>query len=269
MIMSRNRCYHPMPLTPCATSAPMAILLPSSACLVAPASRDARLPRHVSCCYREYPSSSRDRLVTYAPAVNFTHFPHEFIGHNGHKNGHRVCKVKPRGLARPMDPAAPTRGNDPPASVASAITPFLTHGQGSCSVPPLGAVVGPCQDRPVHLDERRQRIDEDDLPDPDGLPAVRVGLGQPEGLLPVIGDAAAAPCFPGEHRARTGTGGSLERQVTNWRKSSASANGGEQCVEVGTGQDAAFIRDTANRDGFTLSVPAAAWRAFTARVRAR
>ena len=51
-----------------------------------------------------------------------------------------------------------------------------------------------------------------------------------------------------------------------WRKSSYSnANGGD-CVEVGHG-NGALIRDTKNRDGFTLAVPAEAWSAFLSSIR--
>lgn len=51
-----------------------------------------------------------------------------------------------------------------------------------------------------------------------------------------------------------------------WRKSSHSdANGGD-CVEVAT-SDAVMIRDTANRDGVTLTVSAGAWSAFLAAIR--
>jgi hypothetical protein len=51
-----------------------------------------------------------------------------------------------------------------------------------------------------------------------------------------------------------------------WRKSSHSdANGGD-CVEVTAG-DAVMIRDTANRDGVTLTVTAGAWSAFLAAIR--
>lgn len=38
------------------------------------------------------------------------------------------------------------------------------------------------------------------------------------------------------------------------------------CVEVASA-DAVMIRDTRDRDGVTLAVPAPAWRAFTAGVR--
>ena len=50
--------------------------------------------------------------------------------------------------------------------------------------------------------------------------------------------------------------------IGNWRKSTySSANGGE-CVELASGQDAVLVRDTANRDGLTLSVAAGTWTAF-------
>jgi hypothetical protein len=48
-----------------------------------------------------------------------------------------------------------------------------------------------------------------------------------------------------------------------WRKSSYSGGNGGSCVEVGTAAPAVLVRDTTNRDGGTLSVPAGAWRVFT------
>ena len=51
-----------------------------------------------------------------------------------------------------------------------------------------------------------------------------------------------------------------------WIKSTYSSTG--NCVEVAaTGQ--VMIRDTQDRTGPVLKVPAAAWRAFTGRVRER
>lgn len=53
----------------------------------------------------------------------------------------------------------------------------------------------------------------------------------------------------------------------DWRKSSfSSANGGD-CVETASTDGMVLVRDTANRDGVTLGVPAAAWRKFTASLR--
>jgi hypothetical protein len=52
-----------------------------------------------------------------------------------------------------------------------------------------------------------------------------------------------------------------------WRKSSYSGGGGGQCVEVASAEIVVKIRDTENRGGVTLSVPAETWKAFTATLR--
>ena len=54
--------------------------------------------------------------------------------------------------------------------------------------------------------------------------------------------------------------------MVNWRKSTHSDASGGQCVEVGL-DGMVLVRDTANRDGVTLSVPAAAWQDFTVSLR--
>jgi hypothetical protein len=46
-----------------------------------------------------------------------------------------------------------------------------------------------------------------------------------------------------------------------WRTSSYSSNGAA-CVEVAPAPDGVLVRDSKDRDGPTLSVPAAVWRAF-------
>jgi hypothetical protein len=48
-----------------------------------------------------------------------------------------------------------------------------------------------------------------------------------------------------------------------WRKSSYSANGGQNCVEAASASGAVLIRDTTDRDGATLSFAAATWQSFT------
>ena len=48
----------------------------------------------------------------------------------------------------------------------------------------------------------------------------------------------------------------------NWRKASYS-NGQGDCVEVGNVADSVAVRDTKNRAGATLSLPAEVWKAFT------
>jgi hypothetical protein len=48
-----------------------------------------------------------------------------------------------------------------------------------------------------------------------------------------------------------------------WRKSSYSGTSGNNCVETASGVGVILVRDTTERDGFTLSVPADAWARFT------
>jgi hypothetical protein len=47
----------------------------------------------------------------------------------------------------------------------------------------------------------------------------------------------------------------------DWRKSSYSSGSGGQCVEVASGAGV-VVRDTTDRNGTMLSVPAAAWGTF-------
>ena len=49
----------------------------------------------------------------------------------------------------------------------------------------------------------------------------------------------------------------------DWRKSSYSDGNGGACVEAATGTGTILIRDTTDRDGATLSIPADAWQQFT------
>jgi Domain of unknown function (DUF397) len=55
--------------------------------------------------------------------------------------------------------------------------------------------------------------------------------------------------------------------LTNWRKSTYSSNGGASCVEV-AGTDKILVRDTTDRSGPVLAFSAPAWKAFTAKVKA-
>ena len=48
-----------------------------------------------------------------------------------------------------------------------------------------------------------------------------------------------------------------------WRKSSYSGTSGGACVETASGAGVILVRDTTDRDGFTLSVPTDAWARFT------
>jgi hypothetical protein len=59
----------------------------------------------------------------------------------------------------------------------------------------------------------------------------------------------------------------MEQVDPRWRKASYSGNGGADCVEAGNVPSDVLIRDTKNRDGFVLSVPANAWVTFLATVK--
>ena len=54
--------------------------------------------------------------------------------------------------------------------------------------------------------------------------------------------------------------------MDDWRKSSYSGSEGGQCVEVAAAEGV-MIRDTTNRGGFTLSVPAGTWATFLGTLR--
>ena len=51
--------------------------------------------------------------------------------------------------------------------------------------------------------------------------------------------------------------------MADWRKSSYSNGQGGDCVETALRSGLVMVRDTANRQSFTLEVPAKAWTAFT------
>jgi hypothetical protein len=54
----------------------------------------------------------------------------------------------------------------------------------------------------------------------------------------------------------------MSNEGSDWRKASHS-NGSGNCVEVSSAARTVAVRDTADRDGCTLSVPAHAWAKFT------
>jgi hypothetical protein len=54
--------------------------------------------------------------------------------------------------------------------------------------------------------------------------------------------------------------------MDDWRKSSFSGANGGSCVEVATATGVA-VRDTTDREGFTLEVPAEAWSTFLGTLR--
>ncbi len=51
--------------------------------------------------------------------------------------------------------------------------------------------------------------------------------------------------------------------MNDWRKSSYSNDNGGGCVETASRDGVILVRDTTDRGGATLSVPAAAWQRFT------
>jgi hypothetical protein len=55
--------------------------------------------------------------------------------------------------------------------------------------------------------------------------------------------------------------------MDDWRKSSFSNANGGACVETATGNGSILVRDTTDRDGDTLSVPADAWLRFTSKLK--
>jgi transcriptional regulator with XRE-family HTH domain len=66
---------------------------------------------------------------------------------------------------------------------------------------------------------------------------------------------------PGEPRTHHEGGRGMQTMSAPWRKSSYSANGGQNCVEVAD-DSAVLVRDTTDRDGGTLAFSAQAWRTF-------
>ena len=55
--------------------------------------------------------------------------------------------------------------------------------------------------------------------------------------------------------------------MEDWRKSSYSGANGGSCVETASGVGMILVRDTTDREGFTLSVPAETWAKFTATIK--
>ena len=55
----------------------------------------------------------------------------------------------------------------------------------------------------------------------------------------------------------------------NWRTSSYSGANGGQCVEVASRSKGVEVRDSADRDGATLTFGPRAWQAFAANLKDR
>jgi Domain of unknown function (DUF397) len=55
--------------------------------------------------------------------------------------------------------------------------------------------------------------------------------------------------------------------MDGWRKSTYSDANGGQCLETASAQGQVLVRDTTDRDGVTLSIPAEVWQRFTSTLR--
>jgi hypothetical protein len=55
--------------------------------------------------------------------------------------------------------------------------------------------------------------------------------------------------------------------MVGWRKSTYSDGNGGDCVELASDSGVISVRDTQDRDGVILAVPASAWQEFLTRVR--
>jgi hypothetical protein len=60
----------------------------------------------------------------------------------------------------------------------------------------------------------------------------------------------------------------VDLSCIEWRKASYSANGGGNCVEVGTAGRVVAVRDSKDPDGPTLAFTLAEWKAFVRCVQA-
>jgi hypothetical protein len=66
----------------------------------------------------------------------------------------------------------------------------------------------------------------------------------------------------------SGSNGASCVEVGTWRKSTYSGANGASCVEVAAAPASVLVRDTTNRAGAVLTIPASAWRALLAGIRA-
>jgi hypothetical protein len=75
---------------------------------------------------------------------------------------------------------------------------------------------------------------------------------------------------PWRKSSYSGNSGADCVEVTTWRKASYSGNNGTNCVEADVAaRGSVLVRDTTNRNGTVLAVPAEAWDRFTGSLRLR
>jgi Domain of unknown function (DUF397) len=55
--------------------------------------------------------------------------------------------------------------------------------------------------------------------------------------------------------------------ITGWRKSSYSSTNGGNCVETSNNSRDVLVRDSQDKDGAHLAVPASAWTSLTRRLK--
>jgi hypothetical protein len=68
---------------------------------------------------------------------------------------------------------------------------------------------------------------------------------------------------PWRKSSYSGNNGANCVEVATWRKATYSGNNGTNCVEAGVApQGHVLVRDTTNRDGAVLDIPAEAWARF-------
>jgi hypothetical protein len=60
----------------------------------------------------------------------------------------------------------------------------------------------------------------------------------------------------------TGSNGNCT-QIASWRVATYTGASGGNCVEVGDADRAILVRDSKDRAGRTLTIPATAWQSFT------
>jgi hypothetical protein len=73
---------------------------------------------------------------------------------------------------------------------------------------------------------------------------------------------------PWRKSSYSGSNGTNCVEVATWRKATYSSSNGTNCVEAGVAEPGrVLVRDTADRDGGTLTFTAEAWQRFTGNLR--
>jgi transcriptional regulator with XRE-family HTH domain len=112
--------------------------------------------------------------------------------------------------------------------------------------------------------ERQQVIGRADVTAVIDYRALVHAIGSPSVMAE---QCAALAALVESAKIRPDEGGNMEGTGMNWRTSTYTENGGATCVEVASAASVS-VRDTTDRGGVTLSVPASAWLAFTASIKA-